>query len=99
MDHQHFNLPDLRGHLLRGWDNKCWLDSAGSFASSQTDQNKQHTHSVTDPGHQHNTVTNCPIFPLLEHKIQLCGVDIQQNFLKASNRISLVNQRGYEGLC
>ena len=59
-----FNLPDLRGQFVRGWDNSAGVDSGRSFASSQTDQNKEHTHSVTDPGHQHNTsVTNSDLFP------------------------------------
>ena len=50
-----FNLPDLRGQFVRGWDNSAGVDSGRSFASSQTDQNKEHTHSVTDPGHNHTT--------------------------------------------
>ena len=59
-----FNLPDLRGQFVRGWDNSAGVDSGRSFASSQTDQNKQHTHSVTDPGHQHTTsITNHKVFP------------------------------------
>ena len=59
-----FNLPDLRGQFVRGWDNSAGVDSGRSFASSQSDQNKQHTHSVTDPGHQHNTsITNHKVFP------------------------------------
>ena len=59
-----FNLPDLRGQFVRGWDNSAGVDSGRSFASSQTDQNKQHTHSVTDPGHVHTTtVDNSSLFP------------------------------------
>lgn len=59
-----FNLPDLRGQFVRGWDNSAGVDSGRSFASSQSDQNKQHTHSVTDSGHQHNTsITNSKVFP------------------------------------
>jgi microcystin-dependent protein len=59
-----FNLPDLRGQFVRGWDNSAGVDSGRSFASSQTDQNKQHTHSVTDPGHFHTTnVDNSNLFP------------------------------------
>ena len=48
-----FNLPDLRGQFVRGWDNSAGVDSGRSFASSQSDQNKAHNHSVTDPGHNH----------------------------------------------
>jgi len=50
-----FNLPDLRGQFVRGWDNSAGVDSGRSFASSQSDQNKTHDHSVTDPGHVHGT--------------------------------------------
>ena len=52
-----FNLPDLRGEFVRGWDNGRNVDSSRAFASSQSDQNKQHNHTatstVTDPGHNH----------------------------------------------
>ena len=59
-----FNLPDLRGQFVRGWDNSAGVDSGRSFASSQSDQNKQHTHSVTDPGHVHTTTfDNKKYFP------------------------------------
>ena len=49
-----FNLPDLRGEFVRGWDNGRGVDSSRSFASSQSDQNKQHNHGVTDNGHNHS---------------------------------------------
>ena len=49
-----FNLPDLRGEFVRGWDNGRGADSSRSFASSQSDQNKQHNHGVTDPQHSHS---------------------------------------------
>ena len=49
-----FNLPDLRGEFVRGWDNWRGVDSSRSFASSQSDQNKQHNHGVTDNGHNHS---------------------------------------------
>ena len=49
-----FNLPDLRGQFVRGWDNSAGVDSGRSFASSQSDQNKAHNHSITDPGHTHS---------------------------------------------
>ena len=42
-----FNLPDLRGQFVRGWDNSAGVDSGRSFASSQTDQNKQHNHTAS----------------------------------------------------
>ena len=57
-----FNLPDLRGEFVRGFDNgrDVDVDSNGNsrgIATSQSDQNKQHNHpassSVTDTGHRH----------------------------------------------
>ena len=56
-----FNLPDLRGEFVRGFDNGRGVDSGRSIASSQSSQFGQHNHnvsassssSVTDPGHRH----------------------------------------------
>ena len=54
-----FNVPDLRGEFVRGWDDSRGVDSGRNFATAQGDQNKQHNHSatatstVTDPGHNH----------------------------------------------
>ena len=61
-----FNLPDLRGQFVRGWANtKTGTgDDGRSFASTQSDQNKSHNHTVTDPGHKHTTsVDNTKLFP------------------------------------
>ena len=97
-----FNLPDLRGQFVRGWDNSAGVDSGRSFASSQTDQNKQHTHSVTDPGHQHNTsVTNSDLFPATGAKtISFGGAGgypaTTFTMSDATTGISLVNQGGTE---
>ena len=52
-----FNLPDLRGEFIRGWDNSRGIDSGRAIATAQSDQNKAHTHGVTDPGHVHNIKT------------------------------------------
>ena len=55
-----FNVPDLRGEFVRGWDDSRGVDSGRNFGSSQSDANKQHNHSatatstVTDPGHFHD---------------------------------------------
>ena len=63
-----FNVPDLRGEFVRGWDNGKGTDSGRSFASSQSSQNAQHNHTatttITDPGHKHTTsVDNSKLFP------------------------------------
>ena len=54
-----FNVPDLRGEFVRGWDDGRGVDSGRNFASSQSDQNEAHNHTatstVTDPGHFHTT--------------------------------------------
>ena len=56
-----FNVPDLRGEFVRGWDDSRGVDSGRSFGSSQSGQNAQHNHTATatststvnDPGHIH----------------------------------------------
>ena len=48
-----FNLPDLRGEFVRGWDDGRGIDSGRAFASVQNSANKSHSHSITDPGHEH----------------------------------------------
>ncbi|QIN96920.1 tail collar domain containing protein [Synechococcus phage S-H34] len=49
-----FNLPDLRGEFVRGWDNGRGIDSGRAFGSTQNSANLAHSHTITDPGHQHN---------------------------------------------
>ncbi|HCL4123575.1 TPA: tail fiber protein [Pseudomonas aeruginosa] len=39
-----FNLPDLRGEFLRGWDDGRGVDSGRAFASAQGDQLQEHNH-------------------------------------------------------
>tara|TARA_B100001559_G_scaffold105115_1_gene88501 strand:- start:266 stop:1228 length:963 start_codon:yes stop_codon:yes gene_type:complete len=41
-----FALPDLRGQFVRGWANTGSTDASRAFGSSQTDQNKNHTHTT-----------------------------------------------------
>ena len=48
-----FAVPDLRGEFVRGWDHSRVVDSGRAIATAQVDDNKSHTHTVTDPGHSH----------------------------------------------
>ena len=45
-----FNVPDLRGEFVRGWDNSRGVDSGRSFASSQADSVTDHTHTILADG-------------------------------------------------
>ena len=56
-----FNLPDLRGEFIRGFDNGRGIDSGRSMASTQGSQNLSHNHSysnnsitVSGANHAHN---------------------------------------------
>ncbi len=48
-----FNLPDLRGEFVRGWDDGRGVDSGRTFGSAQGDANKAHNHDVTGGAHSH----------------------------------------------
>lgn len=41
-----FNVPELRGEFLRGWDDARGVDVARAFGSSQADEIKSHTHTL-----------------------------------------------------
>lgn len=41
-----FNVPDLRGEFVRGWDDGRGVDAARAFSSAQADALKAHTHSL-----------------------------------------------------
>ena len=67
---QQFNLPDLRGRFLRGWDHGAKHDPdvllrtsmapggniADSVGSQQGQSVQQHAHMISDPGHSHTTL-------------------------------------------
>lgn len=61
-----FNVPDLRGEFVRGWDDGRGIDSGRNFGTSQSDNNKQHNHTasatstITDPGHRHLPQSQTP---------------------------------------
>lgn len=40
-----FNIPDLRGEFIRGWDNGRGIDSNRNIGTSQNDELKSHTHT------------------------------------------------------
>ena len=52
-----FNLPDLRGEFVRGWDDGRGVDSARVFGSAQADDFKAHTHTQNIGGTVSNRYT------------------------------------------
>lgn len=42
-----FNLPDLRGEFIRGWDDGRGVDSARVFGSAQAHAYPSHSHAIT----------------------------------------------------
>ena len=51
-----FNVPDLRGEFIRGWDDSRGVDSSRAFGSAQADDFKSHTHtSRADNNNQNGT--------------------------------------------
>lgn len=54
-----FNLPDLRGEFIRGWDNGRGVDGGRALGSWQDSNNKSHTHtgSSGDAGNHTHTGT------------------------------------------
>ena len=41
-----FNVPDLRGEFIRGWDKDRGIDSGRVFGSQQSDELKSHSHNI-----------------------------------------------------
>lgn len=48
-----FNVPDLRGEFVRGWDDARGIDSGRTFGSWQDGQNVSHTHTGTTSSDSH----------------------------------------------
>lgn len=45
-----FNLPDLRGEFIRGWDDSRGVDTGRGIGSHQDDMLKKHTHQILNLG-------------------------------------------------
>jgi len=45
-----FNLPDLRGEFVRGWDDGKGLDKGRALGSNQDEDFKAHTHDMAQSG-------------------------------------------------
>lgn len=62
VDGNTFNLPDLRGCVLRGWTDGSSYDSGRVYGSTQADQNKAHSHGGATGGqssdHTHDGTTS-----------------------------------------
>lgn len=52
-----FNLPDLRGEFIRGWDDGRSIDTGRAFGSSQLDQLQGHQHSRQGFGYGSSATT------------------------------------------
>jgi len=61
VDGNSFNVPDLRGEFVRGFDDSRGVDNNRQVGTSQGAQNQQHNHtassnaSVSDSGHFHHS--------------------------------------------
>lgn len=62
VDGNTFNLPDLRGCVLRGWTDGSSYDSGRVYGSTQADQNKSHDHGgstgLQSHDHAHSGTTS-----------------------------------------
>jgi microcystin-dependent protein len=47
VDSSHFNIPDLRGEFIRGWDDGRGLDASRVLGSVQASDFASHTHTAT----------------------------------------------------
>lgn len=76
-----FNLPDLRGEFVRGWDNGRGVDSGRNIGTSQADATAKNGLALTDPGHEHNLKAS-----------QFSGVGNLRNTDVVGSSVNLVNQ-------
>jgi len=93
-----FNLPDLRGEFIRGFDNGRGVDSGRSVASSQGSQNDSHNHSVsitTSTTSLTGTVTR--IAETFASSGQTSGVFTKTGAINSANTPSRVDSSGAAG--
>lgn len=55
-----FRIPDLRGYVLRAWDDGRGIDASRTIGSVQADALLTHGHTVTDSGHSHGASVGDP---------------------------------------
>lgn len=73
-----FNLPDLRGEFIRGWDNGRGVDVGRALFSTQASSNKSHTHTgstSTIGDHTHSATTNFCCTSSVNQSYRLSGDD------------------------
>lgn len=89
-----FNLPDLRGEFLRGWDDGRGVDAGRAFGTQQADELKAHKHTLTN---EYGTVVSRFVAHTDENPE---GVDAQNVINAPANRahtyLSINNTGGNE---
>lgn len=93
-------VPNACGRYPRAKDNGADVTPDGelSLGSTQDDQNKEHTHGVTDPGHKHTThwTTNADEGDERQSWSGSSGEGHSTNMDTATTGISIQNQGGNE---
>lgn len=83
-----FQLPDLRGRFVRGWNNTANLDPGRAFGSAQDDAVREHTHPVGEHTHnfttQPQTVTTDPASNMSNDQTQVGSADDNATVMGAS---------------
>jgi microcystin-dependent protein len=67
-----FNIPDLRGEFIRGWDHSRGVDASRAFGSTQADDLKSHYHIMKK--YNRNSGSGSGIFAMDDH-----GTDGSEN--------------------